>query len=118
VDLAGHGSNHDLGARLDAVTRGVAALEPTDAIGNASTATRSTRKRRRPGDVEAAILSALGSATELRFRDIHAAAEALLGEPVAASSVKNWLARAASRPSSVVERTERGRYRLRERSRE
>jgi hypothetical protein len=44
--------------------------------------------------------------------EIHAAIEDLLGEPVAQSSVKNYLARGCRRRRPVVERVSHGRYRL------
>jgi hypothetical protein len=113
MGLDGHGSNRDLEARLDRATARIAALEPGG--GRTSATSRPFRQRRRPGDLEAAILAVLGSATELRARDIHAGVETMLGQRVATSSVKNWLARAASRSPAAVVQTARGRYRLEDR---
>ncbi len=48
----------------------------------------------------------------LRAREIHVAAEKLLGEPVAWSSVKNSLAEGVRRTPPRFERIGRGRYRL------
>ena len=49
---------------------------------------------------------------KLRARDIHLAVEALLGEPVSSSSVKNCLASNAIGERHRFERVGRGWYRL------
>jgi len=46
----------------------------------------------------------------MRAKDIHAAVEALIGEPVAWSSVKQALASHVSGPSPCFVRIARGRY--------
>jgi hypothetical protein len=70
-------------------------------------------RQRRPADLEGVIVGVLASAGVLRVCDIHTAAEAVTGEQIPASSVKNWLARNANATASRVERVDRGRYRLR-----
>jgi len=59
-----------------------------------------------------AVVTVLASAGELRARDIHLAVEALLGEPVSSSSVKNCLASTAIGERHRFERVGRGWYRL------
>jgi hypothetical protein len=59
-----------------------------------------------------AIVAVLASSGELRARDIHAAVEVLLNEPVSASSVKNCLATHVADDPPLFERIRRGRYRL------
>jgi hypothetical protein len=50
------------------------------------------------------------SVEPLRVRDIHAEVEALLGQAVSSSAVKNWLARHAQGDQVLFVRLERGRY--------
>jgi hypothetical protein len=74
------------------------------------------RKRcRRPGWVLKAVVRVLADRREpMRAKDIHAAVEALVGEPVPRSSVKGALASdVADSPGRLV-RVARGRYVLAE----
>lgn len=65
----------------------------------------------RPGWVLKAIVEVLADREEpMRAKDIHAAVEALLGEPVLWSSVKGALADNVSGPSPKFVRIARGRY--------
>lgn len=69
--------------------------------------------RLRCGLVPKAITRVLSEAVEpMRVRDIHAEVEALLGEAVSLSAVKNWLARHAGGDKALFVRLGRGRYRL------
>jgi predicted transcriptional regulator len=61
------------------------------------------------GQIESAVMAVLGSSGELQARDVHTAVEALLGERVSSSSVKNCLAKGVR---TQVERVAWGRYRL------
>jgi hypothetical protein len=69
--------------------------------------------KRNFGEVGDAVVRVLADAgSELRMIDVHAAVEDLLGEPVAHSSVKNYLARGSNqRKTRLFERVSRGRYR-------
>jgi hypothetical protein len=108
MDLVGRGSNLDLGDQLDRL-----------AEQNGSTRDRQCadaarfERRRRPADLAEVIEAVLASGGVLRVGEIHAGVEAVTGERVPVSSVKNWLARSARDVSSVAERVGRGRYRLR-----
>ena len=65
------------------------------------------------GTVIGALLQVLTEAdTTLRFIEIHAGVEALLGFPVSRSSVKQLLSAEAGRRTPRFERVARGRYRL------
>ena len=69
------------------------------------------QRPRRPGWVLKAVAQVLADREEpMRAKDIHAAVEALVGEPVAWSSIKGALADHASGPSARFVRIGRGRY--------
>lgn len=69
--------------------------------------------RRKFGTVRDSIVAVLEEAgSELRVRDIHQRVEQLLGEPVAGSSVKNYLHKAARRKVPLFEYRGRRGYRL------
>jgi hypothetical protein len=74
---------------------------------------RRRKPLRRRRSISEAIITVLGSCGEQRARDVHAAVEALLGESMPLSSVKNCLARNARGEDASFERVGRGRYRLR-----
>ena len=81
------------------------------ASGSASSAPQ--RKRRRGGSIEEAIVTVLAYyPEELRARDIHVSVEGLLGGPVAASSIKDCLARNAADTRARIERVTCGHYKL------
>ena len=64
--------------------------------------------KRKFGTVGDAVITVLSQAdSDLRFVEVHEQVEALLGEPVARSSVKNCLARGCTRRGRAFERVER-----------
>lgn len=74
----------------------------------------SFERKRRAGVLTDAIGEVLGDAREaMRMYEIHAAAEALLGQPVPRSTVKNCLANNCRGVRGRFERVARGRYGLR-----
>jgi hypothetical protein len=65
------------------------------------------------GLIPGAIKRVLGEAPgPMRARDIHTAVEELLGMPVPASSVKNWLATHTGSDQALFVRLGRGRYQI------
>jgi len=69
------------------------------------------QRSRRPGWVLKAIVRVMADHGEpMRVKDIHAAVEAALGEPVATSSIKTALVANASGPSQRLVRVAPGRY--------
>ena len=67
---------------------------------------------RRSGLVRNAVLQVLAASKHpLRAREIHAAAERLVGEPLSWNTVKDCLHKSARRPDSPIDRVGRGRYR-------
>jgi hypothetical protein len=109
MGLVGHGSNREFAAQMTRVADRIGRLRGGDGRARANL----DRRRRRPGVVGAAIVAVLASAGELRASDVHASVQAIVGEQIPASSVKNWLARSARGEDAAVERTRRGLYRLR-----
>jgi hypothetical protein len=111
MGLTGHGSNHDLADRLDGVIDRIGRLgisrEPMQPA-----ATTIEPSRRGFGSITVAVATVLGSAGEMRTRDIHRAIEGLLADSVSFSSVKNCLARKSVGKAPQFERIGRGRYRL------
>jgi hypothetical protein len=108
MGLVGQGSNREFADQLGRVVerdRSRRSALPLDGA--------RFQRGRRPADLAGVIEVVLASAGVLRAADIHSGVEAVTGERVPVSSVKNWLARSARDTSSVVERVERGRYRLR-----
>jgi hypothetical protein len=88
MGLVGHGSNQDLGQKMSRLADMAATSESTPQVGG-----RAQRRRRRPwGEMRRAIETVLGSAGEMRARDVHLAVQQVLGEAVTPSSVKNCLA--------------------------
>jgi hypothetical protein len=108
VDLSGVLSNQDLKRRLGGVVEKLAAVRTRGEVRERP----SCRQRpRRPGWVVRAVIDVLaGRGEPMRAKDIHAAVEALIGEPVAWSSVKQALASHVSGPSPCFVRIARGRY--------
>jgi hypothetical protein len=77
--------------------------------------------RRRPSQRAGRVIEAIGAVLlfadePMRAHEIHAAAEALLGEAINSSSVKAALAEHASGTCHRFERVSRGRYRPARRS--
>ena len=68
--------------------------------------------RRRGGSIRQAIIGVLANSDDLHVQDIYAGVEKVLGEPVAASSVRSCLAEHVSGDDPLFERIARGRYRL------
>jgi hypothetical protein len=114
MGLVGTLSNRRTQERLRRVTERVTQDRRTaPASGSASHPPR--RKRRRCGSIQEAIATVLANYPEgLRARDIHVSVEALLGGPVAASSIKDCLSRNAADATARIERVTRGRYGLRD----
>jgi len=109
MDLLGHYSNHDLQTSLRRLAGKLADLR---AGGGPRRRPESRRQRaRRPGWVLKAVVEVLVDRREpMRATDIRAAVEAVLGEPVAWSSIKGALASNVSGSSPRFVRVARGRY--------
>jgi hypothetical protein len=109
MDLIGVLSNHELQGSLGRVAKKLAALRASSGPRRAVVACR--QRPRRPGWVLTAVVQVLANRGEpMRAKDIHAAVEALLGAPVAWSSVKAALAANVSGTSPRFVRIARGRY--------
>jgi hypothetical protein len=108
MDLIGVLSNQDLRGPLRRVLKRLAAVQ----TGGSARERRSCRQRpRRPGWVVRSIVEVLAQRQEpMRVKDIHAAVESIIGEPVGRSAVKNALASHARGPSARFVRVARGRY--------
>jgi hypothetical protein len=113
MDLLGHYSNHELQGSLGRLAKKLAAVQ---ASGGPRRRPESRRQRsRRPGWVLKAVVQVLTDRDEpMRAKDIHAAVEALVGEPVPRSSVKGALASDAASSSGRLVRVAQGRYVLAE----
>jgi hypothetical protein len=111
VELLGTYSNQDLQGSLRRLAKKLAALR---ASGESGRRPRTCRQRpRRPGWVLKAVVQVLAGQNEpMQAKDIHAAIEASLGEPVAWSSVKGALAGNVLGSSPRLVRLARGRYAL------
>jgi hypothetical protein len=91
MDLLGHYSNHDLQGSLRRLAGKLAAVRASGGPRRRPAACR--QRVRRPGWVLKAVVQVLTDRGEpMRAKDIHAAVEALVGEPVPRSSVKGALA--------------------------
>jgi Recombinase/Recombinase zinc beta ribbon domain len=111
MDLIGVLSNHDLQGSLGRLTKKLTALRASGETRRQPVACR--QRPRRAGWVLKAVVQALGDRAEpMQAKEIHAAVEALLGEPVRWGSVKNALASNVEGPSPRFVRLSRGRYRL------
>jgi hypothetical protein len=108
MEAVGVLSNQDLHERLRRVVTKLAALRASSDVRKH----RSSRQRpRRHGWVTKAVVTVLAEQDEpMRAKDIHAAVEALVGGPVAGSSVKQVLSSNVSGPSPRFVRIARGRY--------
>jgi hypothetical protein len=109
MHLLGIYSNHDLQGSLDCLAEKLAAVR---ASGQPRRRSVSRRQRpRRPGWVLETIVQVLtGRGEPMHVKDIHAAVEALVGEPVPPSSVKGGLAKNVEGSSARSVRVGRGRY--------
>jgi hypothetical protein len=109
MELVGVLSNRDLQGSLGRLAKKMAALRASGKPRRPAVACR--QRPRRPGWVLKAVVRVLADREEpMRAKDIHAAVEALLGEPVAWSSIKGALADHASGSSRLFVRIARGRY--------
>lgn len=109
MDLIGVLSNHELQGSLARLAKKLAVLRASDKPRRQRMACR--QRPRRPGWVLKAIVHVLADREEpMRARDIHAAVEASVGEPVSWSSIKGALADHASGSSRRFVRIARGRY--------
>jgi hypothetical protein len=109
MELVGVLSNHDLQGSLSCVAKKLAAVRASGGPQRAAVACR--QRSRRPGWVLTAVVQVLADREEpMRAKDIHTAVEALVGEPVAWSSIKGALADHASGSSRRFVRVPRGRY--------
>jgi HB1, ASXL, restriction endonuclease HTH domain len=108
MELSGVLSNQHLQERLRRVVGKLADIRAKGEVRER----RSCRQRsRRPGWVINAVERVLADRGEpMRAKDIHAAVEALVGQPVVWSSVKMALASNISGPSPRFVRIARGRY--------
>jgi hypothetical protein len=110
MDPVGHGSKQDLAYRMARIRPRIDRLGPEDP----SDGPERPRRLRRPwGEMTNAITTVLGTADELRGRDIHVAVEVVLGQAVSPSSVKNCLAVNSRGADAPFERVGWGLYRLR-----
>lgn len=108
MEVAGVLSNQDLQWRLRRVVKKLAVLR---ARGEVRERHSCRQRSRRPGWVTKAVVTVLAERDEpMRVKDIHAAVEALIGGPVAWSSVKQALCSNVSGPSPRFVRVARGRY--------
>lgn len=109
MHLLGLYSNQDLQGSLGRLADKLAAVR---ADGGPRRQPMSCRQRpRRPGWVLDAIVQVLTDRGEpMRAKDIHAAVETLVGEPVPPPSVKGGLAKNVAGSSARFVRVARGRY--------
>jgi hypothetical protein len=108
MELSGVLLNQDLQVRLRRVVKKLAVVRTQGKVRER----RSCRQRpRRPGWVIKAIVKVLADREEpMHTKEIHAAVETLIGEPIGWSSVKSALALHVSGPSPLFVRIARGRY--------
>lgn len=111
MQVLGIYSNHDLQGSLGRLAKKLAAVR---ASGKPHRQPVSRRQRpRRPGWVLEAIVQVLTDQDEpMQVKDIHAAVEALVDEPVSSPSVKGALAKDVKGSSARFVRAAPGRYRL------
>lgn len=108
MEVTGVLSNQDLQGRLRRVIKKLAAVR---AAGEVQPRRTCRQRPRRPGWVTKAVVTVLSEHDEpMRAKDIHAAVEALVGGPVAWSSVKQALCSNISGPVPRFVRIARGRY--------
>ena len=109
MDLVGRLSNQDLTTLLQRLT----AREWKQARKRQQFVVGAPDGRRRFGSIRDEIVAALGEVGhELRVRDIHHRVEELLGEPVALSSVKDYLRKGLRRKTPLFVYCGRRGYRL------
>ncbi len=102
-------SNQDVQSSLSHLARKLARLRTSDAPPRAISSRR--RRARRPGWVRDAVVRVLADhGGPMRATDVHAAVEALLGEPVSSDSVSWVLSSDVRGPAPLFVRAARGRY--------
>jgi hypothetical protein len=108
-ELVGVLGSQETRSGLDRLVKKLAGVR---ASGGAQRPVTVCRQRpRRPGWVLKAVVQVLADRGEpMRAKDIHVAVEALVGEPVAWSSIKGALADHVSGPSARFVRIGRGQY--------
>lgn len=108
MGLLGCYSNPEIQERLRRLSEKLERLAASNATPRPSAR---VDRRLRCGLVPKAIMRVLSESVEpMRVRDIHTEVEALLGQTVSPSAVKNWLARHAQGDQAVFVRLGRGRY--------
>jgi hypothetical protein len=109
MDLIGVLSNHELQGSLARLARKLAVPRASGVPRRPPVVCR--QRHRRPGWVLEAVIKVLSDGAEpMRVKDIHAAVEASLGEPVRWGSIKAALATNVSGASPRFVRIARGRY--------
>jgi hypothetical protein len=110
MGLLGSYSNPEIQGRIRHLSEKLGRLAASDvALHPSARQDRKLRSGLVPKAIERVLREARGP---MRARDIHADVEQLLGRPVPASSVKNWLAKEVQGDQPRVVRLGRGRYRL------
>jgi hypothetical protein len=111
MHLLGLYSNQDLRGSLGRLAEKLAAVRASGGPRRRPVSCR--RRPRRPGWVLDAVVQVLADHGEpMQAKDIHAAVEALVGEPVPSPSVKGALAKHVTGSSARFVRVARGRYLL------
>jgi hypothetical protein len=109
MEIFGALSNPEIHERLRRLARKLEQIEAGLAAPRPTTPARSVRV----GAVPKAIMRVLSASVEpMRMRDIHTEVEALIGQQVSRSSVKNWLASHVRGEHAPLVRLGRGRYRM------
>ena len=108
MEESGARLNRDRPERLAAACRLIRAIRARP-----ETETQSQSQIRvRAGAIQQAVIQALAQADRpLRAREVHAAAEKLVGQPLSWNTVKDCLHKRARRSGTLVERVGHGRYR-------
>lgn len=109
MEIFGALSNPETQERLERLSTKLGQIEAGGATPRPTTTARSLRV----GAVPDAIMRVLADSVEpMRMRDIQTEVEALVGQPVTRSAVKNWLANHAHGEDAPLVRLGRGWYRL------
>jgi hypothetical protein len=109
VEFIGALSNPEVQGRLERLAKKLDQIESVGLAPRPTTLGRSLRV----GAIPEAIMRVLADSVEpMRMRDIEAEVEALVGQPVSRSAVKNWLANHVRGEQAPLIRLGRGRYRL------
>lgn len=107
MELFGALSNPEVRESLERLAKKLEQIEASGVAPRPTTLARGLRV----GAIPDAIMRVLADSVEpLRMRDIHAEVEALVGQPVSRSAVKNWLANHVRGDQAMLVRLGRGRY--------